>query len=128
MLSNLPPDIIFCIIIFLPDIHMVNILTQVDQYLYINIDDTYFTEWGRNFYGIDFWIRAAKRTPAVSNPLGCMKYELMRLERFNYSLKSINTTWNNKDYYKYWDMLETVYLNTKNQKQITTESCISIQQ
>ena len=128
MLSNLPPDIILSIINFLPDIHMVNTITQVNQYLYTNIDDTYYTEWGINFYGRDFWTKAAQRTPTVSKPLFGMKYELIRLEIFSNSLKSINTTWNNKDYYKYWDMLEDIHLNTKNKKQITTESCISIQQ
>ena len=113
MLSHLPPDIIFCILHFLPDIHMVNTLTQVNKYLYNIIDDSYYTEWGINFYGKDFWIRAAQRTPVVSNPLSSMKHELMRLEEFSSNLKISNTVWTNKDYYKYWDILEAVHKNIK---------------
>ena len=113
MLSQLPPDIIFCILHFLPDIHMVNSLTQVNKYLYSLIDNTYYTVWAINSYGKDFWARAAQRTPEVSNPLGCMKYELMRLDEFSNNLKSVNTIWTDKDYYRYWDMLEAVHKNIK---------------
>ena len=49
-----------------------------------------------------------------------MKYELMRLEKFNNNLKiSNNIIWTNKDYYKYWDRLETLYKNIKH-KNITS--------
>jgi hypothetical protein len=130
MLSQLPPDILFCILHFLPDIHKVNTLTQVNKYLYTIIDDKYYTLWAYNCYGKDFWIRAAQRTPEVSNPLRSMKYELMRLEEFSNNLKSENSIWTNKDFYKFWDVLETVY-NTKiknNIKSAMEPNNISIQQ
>ena len=114
MLLYLPPDIIFCILHFLPDIHMVNTLTQINRELYALIDNTYYTERGIDLYGIDFWKRAAQRTPEISNPLKSMKYEQMRLEEFNNNLKIANNIiWTNKDYYKYWDRLETIYKNIK---------------
>jgi hypothetical protein len=131
MLSDFPPDIIFNIIYFLPNIHIINTLTQANQYLYSIIDNSYYTQWGNKFYGKDFWYRAQQRTPAISKPLGCMKQELMRLDNFNNSLKAANKVWTNKDYYNFWDMLEAVHKNskTKNDKKFATKvNNISIRQ
>jgi hypothetical protein len=116
MLLNLPPDIFLIIIYFLPKIYDINILILTNKYIYNIIDNTYYICWANNLYGIEFWIRACKRTPEISKPLKSMKLELLRLELFNISLKNINASWNNNDYYKYWDMLEIMYKVTNLKK------------
>lgn len=120
MLTNLPLDIFFVIFNYFDNVNNIINVIKINKYFYENIDDNYFMLWGINHYGIDFWIKANRRSKSISKPLKSMKLELLRLETFVKRLKVVNITWSNKDFYDFWNMLEE--LKNKNVK--STKNCL----
>ena len=118
MLNELPLDIILIIFLNFNTVYdLINII-KLNKYFNLYIDDTYFIIWGLDKYSKDFWIKASNRSKSLSKPLKSMKLELLRLQRFIDSMKIQNITWSNRDFYKFWDLLEeykqTKSKNTKN--------------
>ena len=54
-------------------------------------------------YGINFWLKARHRPIKKSKPLKNYKLELVRIEKFQKGLDSLNINrWTKKDFYNYW--------------------------
>ena len=120
MLTNLPLDIFFVIFNYFNNVNDIINIIKTNKYFYMNIDDNYFMLWGINHYGIDFWIKANRRSKCISKPLKPMKLELLRLETFVKSMKLLSISWSNKDFYDFWNMLEEL----KDKKVKSTKSYI----
>ena len=106
MIINLPLDIFFVIFNYFDNVNDIINTIKLNKYLYRNIDDNYFIFWGINHYGMEFWIKANRRSKCISKPLKSMKLELLRLETFIKSMRVLSISWSNKDFYDFWNMLE----------------------
>ena len=114
MFNLLPYDIILLISSYFDTIIDVNNLISINKTIYKEYNnDTFYLDWGRNIYTKDFWDKAKKRSKILVKPYYNMKVELLRIERFQEKLEKSNMElWNNQDFYKYWNNLETL-LQTK---------------
>ena len=113
MLTNLPLDVFLIIFNYFDNVNNIINIIKINKFFYKNIDDNYFIVWGINYYGMDFWIKANRRSKCISKPLKTMKLELLRLQEFINIMKIQNITWSNKDFYDFWNMLEEIK-NKKN--------------
>lgn len=102
----MPLDIILVIFTNLNTVNDLISIIKLNRYFYNNIDDTYFIIWGIHHFTKDFWIKASKRSKSISKPLNSMKLELLRIQCFIDRMKIQNIIWSNKDFYKFWNLLE----------------------
>lgn len=108
MLNNIPLDTITLIFFNLDNVCDIINFILINKYFYNTIDDSYFKQWGTNYYSKDFWNKAKQRS---KKPLNSMKFELIRINRFITRLKKENIIWSNNDFYNYWNMLEDLKKN-----------------
>ena len=107
MFSLLSLDPILLIIFNLTNIHDVINLSEINKNIKNIFDDDLYLYWGRNLYTKNFWDKAKQRTPSLSKPLICMKFEILRIHNFqNELLKMGYQPWNNEDFFVYWEGLE----------------------
>tara|TARA_B100000902_G_C26885264_1_gene704605 strand:+ start:337 stop:672 length:336 start_codon:yes stop_codon:yes gene_type:complete len=85
----------------------------VNKEIYKLFDNIFYKNLAYIYYGKHFWLLAEKRPQHLSLPLGNMKYELMRIAKFQNKLErnKINL-WSTKDFYDYW-RLEKMFINKK---------------
>ena len=112
MFNILPIDIILLISFKLESIFDVINLTSISKSIYENFNNEYYLEWVRDRYTKDFWDRASLRSKEIIKPQIGMKNELARIESFQkYLIKNNYEKWNNNDFFKYWESLESLYKN-----------------
>ena len=111
MLNNIPLDTITLIFFNLDSVHDIIKFILLNKYFYNTINDSYFKQWGINYYSKDFWNKAKQRSKCLSKPLNSMKFELIRIHRFITCMKKENIIWSNTDFYNYWNMLEDLKKN-----------------
>ena len=107
MFNKLYYDIIELIVLNLSDIRDIINFSISNKFINKTIEDGLFTSWARKKYSDQFWNKAKERTPILSKPLVNMKYELIRIYKFELiQLKYCNQQWSSEDYYLYWSSLE----------------------
>jgi hypothetical protein len=75
----------------------------VNKSLYLIFDNLFYKNLGYKMYGINFWLKARHRPIKKSKPLNNYKLELLRIEKFQKGLDSLNSDrWTKKDFYNYW--------------------------
>ena len=111
MINELPLDIIYIISLKFDDIFQLLNLTQTSSSIYKFFTDDYYLEWGRYMYTSEFWEKAGHRSKYIIKPFISMKRELLRIEQFQrHLIKHKYEKWTNKDFYNYWENLESLYL------------------
>ena len=99
---NLNYDILFSIANCLDFNSIIN-FSIINKENYLIFDDLFFTNLAFKMYTLNFWIKALQRPFSLSKPLSKMKYELLRIEKFQSILDSYNIErWCNNDFYNYW--------------------------
>jgi len=107
MFLTISLDPLLLIIFNLTDIQDVINLSNTNKDILKIFDDDLYLYWGRNLYTKEFWEKARQRTPSLSNPFLSMKMELLRIDNFQkHLLKYGYQTWNNADFFIYWEGLE----------------------
>tara|TARA_B100001093_G_C26739751_1_gene976111 strand:- start:224 stop:595 length:372 start_codon:yes stop_codon:yes gene_type:complete len=106
MLDKLPLDIILLVLLELSNIKDILLIECINKSF--TLDDSYYITWGYNYFGKEFWQKALLRSSSISNPLGTMKKELIRINKFQNQLIKNGVIWSNKDYYAYWTTLENI--------------------
>jgi len=108
MFNLLSNDLLLIITYNLTDVHDVINMGSVDKNIYKIFDDCQYIYWGRNMYSNEFWDRAKKRTKIFIPHYLNMKLELLRIHNHqNTLIKHGYEKWTNKDYYNYWESMET---------------------
>ena len=75
----------------------------VNKSIYQIFDKLFYKNLAYKMYGINFWLKARHRPIKKSKPLNNYKLELVRIEKFQKELDSLNTNrWTKKDFYNYW--------------------------
>ena len=75
----------------------------VNKSIYQIFNKLFYKNLAYKMYGINFWLKARHRPIKKSHPLKNYKLELVRMEKFQKGLDSLNTNrWTKKDFYNYW--------------------------
>ena len=75
----------------------------VNKEMHNFLDNLFFINLAIKFFNKNFWVKATLRPAIKSNPLSSMKLELIRIEKFQKALDSLNQSrWTEKDFYNYW--------------------------
>jgi hypothetical protein len=75
----------------------------VNKSIYQIFDKLFYKNLAYKMYGNNFWLKARHRPIKKSHPLKNYKLELVRMEKFQKGLDSLNTNrWTKKDFYNYW--------------------------
>lgn len=107
------PNDILCEVYFKLDILDLLSYSNTNKANYNSINDKIYWLWGTNKYSHEFWQRAFSRNIFVSNPLYCMKKELIRIHIFQNNIKNMGLPeWTNQDFYTYWESTEKNYINS----------------
>tara|TARA_Y100000592_G_C5298856_1_gene234481 strand:+ start:311 stop:634 length:324 start_codon:yes stop_codon:yes gene_type:complete len=71
------------------------------------LDHNFFKYIAIQIYSKEFWEKAELRPIITSNPLNCMKKEIIRIERFQKQLiKHEKKPWSKIDFYNYWNTVD----------------------
>jgi len=107
MFNILCEDLLLLLLLNLTNINDIINFSVTNKSIYRFINNNTYIEWGKEIYSTEFWIKANKRTIAISKPCINMKMELLRLQNYNeLQNKYGHEKWSKEDYYKYWDSME----------------------
>lgn len=97
-------------------------LKQTNKECNTCFNDIFFQTYACSLYTKQFWEKADKRNPIISNPLRNMQQELLRIQNFNNVLiKKGFDPWTENEFILYWEGLEECFNN-----KIEKKNCICI--
>ena len=100
--NNLPNDLLL-LIGFKLDFNSILNFSIINKNNFELFNDSFYKELSELYYSSKFWKIASKRPCYISKPLDNFKLELIRIEKFQEYLDSLNIDrWTKKDFYSYW--------------------------